>query len=313
MFDPHRQNRRYSRKTQRRGQIIRSRLIDPPMTIDLNKIEMYRAFLDRNPAFGSQGPPLPAPPQPPIPPYPDPVPPIPIPPEPEPEPWPDPQPPDPQPPGPQPPDPQPPDPQPPDPQPPDPEPPDPEPPEPSPSQNLPYHLHSISFIDLSNGLSLYSCMSDELYSWESMQLQYDPDSEQFYFQQRLEPFDGFLFDIYFFHSDNLNAFIYFSPNALSNIPIEHLVFNYIISWPHQFSQQNPPQLFHHRLSVSTSTMPVPLMLLTCSDSLTPGSTRLLDFSYITPTRVNDIPNGLQPNQGVFPPLVTFPTSILSIE
>lgn len=276
MFDPHRQNRRYSRKTQRRGQIIRSRLIDPPMTIDLNKIAMYRAFLERNPAFGSQGPPLPVPPQPPIPPYPDPEPPIPIPPEPEPE------------------------------------PPDPEPPEPSPSQNLPYSLHSITFIDLSNGLSLFSCMSDELYSWEYIPLNYDPDSNQFYFQQRLEPFDGFLFDVYFFHATNMNAFIYFSPNALSNIPIEQLVFYYFISWPHEFSQQDAPQLYHHRLSLSTSTMPVPIMVLTVSDSLTPGSTRLLDFSIITPTRVNDIPNGLAPNQGVFPPLVTFPTSILNI-
>lgn len=51
MFDVHRINRKYSRKTQRNGQIIRSRLKDPPAVIDYNLVPIYRQFLERNPQY----------------------------------------------------------------------------------------------------------------------------------------------------------------------------------------------------------------------------------------------------------------------
>lgn len=54
MFDAHHINRRYSRKIQRNGQIIRSRLQNPLYTIDHNLVTMYRDFLLRNPQYLNQ-------------------------------------------------------------------------------------------------------------------------------------------------------------------------------------------------------------------------------------------------------------------
>lgn len=54
MFDAHYINRKYSRKLQRKAQIIRSRLQNPIDTIDYNLVPMYRAFLERNPQYTQQ-------------------------------------------------------------------------------------------------------------------------------------------------------------------------------------------------------------------------------------------------------------------
>lgn len=54
MFDAHYINRKFSRKLQRKAQIIRSRLQNPIDTIDYNLVPMYRAFLERNPQYTQQ-------------------------------------------------------------------------------------------------------------------------------------------------------------------------------------------------------------------------------------------------------------------
>lgn len=78
-FDPHNLNRRYSRQTQRRGQILQSKIVPRRTTIDLQLLDQYKAFFLCNPQYGlySSPPPPPSPPAPPPkPPTPGPNPPI---------------------------------------------------------------------------------------------------------------------------------------------------------------------------------------------------------------------------------------------
>lgn len=57
LYDPHQINRRYSRRTQAKGQIIQSKLTNSHRGIDLSLVPMYKAFIQNNPQFGYIPPP----------------------------------------------------------------------------------------------------------------------------------------------------------------------------------------------------------------------------------------------------------------
>lgn len=62
LFDPHHTNRRYSRRTQHKGQILQAKQCDTPHIINLRLVPIYREFIQNNPYYGTL--PTPKPPDP---------------------------------------------------------------------------------------------------------------------------------------------------------------------------------------------------------------------------------------------------------
>ena len=311
MFDPHRLNRRYSRKTQRNGQIIRSRLIDPPQTIDLHKVQMYRDFILNNPDCGLPGPPLPQPPTPPPPPpWPQPQPPDPTPPDPDIPPLPPPLPPVP---GPEPdPEPNPPLPPPPLPPPP-PIPPEPEPePDPEPQPQLPYTLSNIS-IYRANDFNVFSQFSaNEVLNWPYHTCLHDSSTGLYYITFPLEPPNGLKYVIFYLESSSRTGFAFFNLNINSNVTVSNNKIKLVFMWPFFEEFTHEPVVRYQTLQIPELHSHQPILVLAVNDTLDPGSTAPMDFAVLTPSYIPYLPDGGNDAQGFVLPVSSFSKRTFSL-